>query len=261
MLLSRSVIGRFHVCKRGLSTVNNSPISKFNPALLIPNINSVKHDNEQLDYLNGRLDNLSLSLRLLSIKPEILDKPDYIKPVIPIQNPNLISEIVNVNNNGLIIEKKDENNGKIIEDPGIIIEKLAHRMIRLRKRKMKRHRRKRRWVKNRSFYQGIIIRKNKTKEIEFRMRLMEKIKNAENYDPKAFLQDYLKDFRTPLIPRTYEGKRLPIWLIQQLMIEDKYKAQRKIDLTKTTLGKKDLINPGEGIDEYKKRIESAKKKY
>ena len=56
-------------------------------------------------------------------------------------------------------------------------------------------------------------KKEKKKEIEFRVCMRAKIHEAQQFDPIKFRDDYLEDFKYQLIPKTYKGQRLPQWRI------------------------------------------------
>lgn len=177
----------------------------------------------------------------------------------PLMDPSLLVDL-SVALPGLnpqISEAPSSNQDKEIRDPpGAVIEKLAHRMVVLRKRKHKIHRRKRRWIRKRTYYQSCMLDRQKKKEILYRTRLLEKIREAEKYDPKEFIKEYLENFNKELIPKTYQGKYLPQWLIKQLLQEDKMKAQRAVDLKKSVLLRKELVQPNETVEEFVERVKN-----
>jgi hypothetical protein len=41
-----------------------------------------------------------------------------------------------------------------------------------------------------------------------------KVATARKFDAEKFVNEYLEDYHTPLTPGTYQGKRLPQWLIK-----------------------------------------------
>ncbi|CAB4069004.1 unnamed protein product [Lepeophtheirus salmonis] len=142
------------------------------------------------------------------------------------------------------------NNTKI-KDPEKKIKKWAHRMLRIRKRKMKVHPRKKRWrKKNKVFYQSRIFNRIKSREIAFRTALLDKIKSAEAFDPENYVKEYLEDYNTPLIPLTYKGRRLPVWLIKELLVQDELNKRRELDLQLNMLSKKPLVREGETVDNF-----------
>ncbi|XP_023348557.1 uncharacterized protein LOC111717286 isoform X2 [Eurytemora carolleeae] len=65
------------------------------------------------------------------------------------------------------------------------------------------------------------IARTKKKELAFRSRLAQKVNEARKFDVDEYISNYLEDFNTPLVPGTYQGKRLPKWLILELMEQDK----------------------------------------
>ena len=107
-------------------------------------------------------------------------------------------------------------NFSIIEEPinKVIIEKKAHRRLIIRKRKMKIHRRKRRWKRNWVMYRKGYLDREKKRETAFRQRMIAKVNEANTFDAKKYVEDYLEDAKYELVPKTYEGKRLPQWLIK-----------------------------------------------
>ena len=115
-----------------------------------------------------------------------------------------------------VVEQVPPRNFLIIEEPSskVIIEKKAHRRLIIRKRKMKVHRRKRRWKRNWVMYRKGYLDREKKRETAFRQRMIAKVNEANTFDAKKYIDDYLEDAKYELVPKTYEGKRLPQWLIK-----------------------------------------------
>ena len=74
--------------------------------------------------------------------------------------------------------------------------------------------------------------REKKKEYEFRGMLATKVMEARKFDAEKYVDEYMNDYHTPLLPKTYNGKRLPAWLIKELMEQD-----REYDKEKSTRGK------------------------
>merc|ERR1712083_672948 len=98
-----------------------------------------------------------------------------------------------------------------IEEPvanGQIIEKKAHRRLRIRKKKMKVHRRKRRWKKYWVLWRKKYAAREKKREVEFRQKMIAKVNEAKKFDAEKYVDEYLEDMKYRLVPKTYKGKRL-----------------------------------------------------
>ena len=63
-------------------------------------------------------------------------------------------------------------------------------------------------------YRKGYLQKEKQREIEFRQKMIVKVNEANRFDANKYVDDYLEDANYELIPKTYEGKRLPQWLIK-----------------------------------------------
>merc|ERR1719225_989349 len=93
-------------------------------------------------------------------------------------------------------------------------------MIAVRKRKMKVHRRKRLWKRMWSVWKKKFYNREKKREIEFRQKLIDKVRAAEKFNAEAYVEDYLEDFKYELTPKTYKARNKPQWLVKQLMERD-----------------------------------------
>jgi len=147
-----------------------------------------------------------------------------------------------------------------MEDPGQIIEKKAHRRLRIRKRKMKVHRRKRRWKKYWVLWRKKYAMKEKKREVEFRQKMIAKVNEAKKFEPQKYVDEYLEDMKYELIPKTYKGRRLPQWLIKDLLKEDSKKVEReKMNRTNLLTGES-LIRDGETVSQFLDRISESNRK-
>jgi len=154
---------------------------------------------------------------------------------------------------GAIINPKIDPN-----DQNPTIEKQATKkkqrnlIMRIRKRKVKVHKRKRRWKKYWATWRKQYLYKEKKKEIEFRVRMRAKIHEAQQFDPVKFRDDYLEDFKYQLIPKTYKGQRLP-----QFRILENLEADRKKELMREK-NQIDMFNGEPIIREIDGKKESVK---
>lgn len=108
-----------------------------------------------------------------------------------------------------------------------ILEKLAIRMIVIRKKKMKKH--KRRKLRKRMKFKWAKIRANRNvlKEKLFQAELVAKIKQAQNFDPKKYIEERLAILDKEILPLTYRGEILSPNLIKQFIEEKKEYARKK----------------------------------
>jgi len=150
-----------------------------------------------------------------------------------------------------------------MEDPvtnGQIIEKKAHRRLRIRKKKMKVHRRKRRWKKYWVLWRKKYASREKKREVEFRQKMIAKVNEAKKFDPQKYVDEYLEDMKYELIPKTYKGRRLPQWLIKELLEKDaKIEEREKMNNTNLLTGEP-LIRDGETVSQFLDRISESSRK-
>eukprot|EP00088_Acartia_fossae_P013484 TRINITY_DN17087_c0_g1_i1.p1 TRINITY_DN17087_c0_g1~~TRINITY_DN17087_c0_g1_i1.p1 ORF type:complete len:281 (-),score=28.28 TRINITY_DN17087_c0_g1_i1:56-871(-) len=133
------------------------------------------------------------------------------------------------------------------------IKKHAIRMVILRRKKMRKHQRGRLWDRMYLKFKAIRMGRRKRKELAFRNMLSEKISTARKFDAEKYVADYLDDFYTPITPGTYKGKRLPQWLILELMENDKQMAEEKKMEGKTYTTKETIVRKGETVDQFIQR--------
>jgi len=141
-----------------------------------------------------------------------------------------------------------------IEEPIVKrIKKHLIRMVILRRKKMRKHRRKRLLDRMYLKFRANKLAATKRKELEFRGRLSDKVTEARKFSVEEYVSNYLQDFHTPLIPGTYKGKRLPQWLIMELMEEDKLKEKERNLEGKMYTTKEDIVKSGETVDQFIQR--------
>ena len=133
------------------------------------------------------------------------------------------------------------------------------RMVRVRKRKMKVHQRRKRRRKMAAQYLNTFFRRQKGREVEFRTTLKEKVRLAETFDPKEYVDDYLKDLHQELIPKTIHGKSRPEGLIKEIMEQEKLEAQRKVANRLDIITKEPLVLEGETVKQFEERMKSKER--
>jgi len=141
------------------------------------------------------------------------------------------------------------------------IEELMHnrlvkhcsRMVILRRKKMRKHQRKRLWDRMYLKFRASKAARTKRKELAFRHNLATKIEEARKFNAAEYVTKYLEDFHTPITPGTYKGKRLPQWLILELLEEDKQKEKEKRLEGKMYTTKETIVKSGETVDEFIQR--------
>ena len=75
---------------------------------------------------------------------------------------------------------------------------------------MKKHQLKRLWDRMYLKFRAERISREKQKELEFRGRLSVKVADARKFDAEKYVDEYLNDYHTPLIPKTYNGSKVSI---------------------------------------------------
>jgi len=239
-----------------LANLNLISGQRLNPSPVLSDNNvTEKSIGSLLDSLNlSKNQDLEISARFWSSQ--------QIKPKVEINDFIIKSQIGRTcyDESTVIIPTKTPQNAPL-EDPNKnIIEKKAHRRLRIRKKKMKVHRRKRRWKKYWVLWRKKYAMKEKKREIEFRQKMIAKVNEANKFEPQKYVDDYLEDMKYELIPKTYQGKRLPQWLIKQLLEEDERKIQREKMNNSNLLTGEPLIRKGETVAQFVDRISESGRK-
>jgi hypothetical protein len=118
----------------------------------------------------------------------------------------------------------------VVEDPNKVIEKKAARLIVIRRRKMKRHQLKKLRVKMKFEWAKIRQRREMAKEKAFQGEIMEQIRAAEKFSAAAYATQKIDKANEVLIPKLWRGKRLPEFVIKDLLEKKKRKqAEREAD--------------------------------
>ncbi|XP_076654252.1 uncharacterized protein LOC143359841 [Halictus rubicundus] len=118
---------------------------------------------------------------------------------------------------------------------GNVVEKHAIRLIVIRRKKMKKHKRKKLRKRTKFQMETIRARRNLKKEKAFQEELLAKIKEAEAFDAKAHVQKKLDLLLKERIPKTYRGEILPAATIKQFLAEKEEKLQKKKERSKFRL--------------------------
>ncbi|BES91640.1 Hypothetical protein NTJ_04448 [Nesidiocoris tenuis] len=110
-----------------------------------------------------------------------------------------------------------------IENPTEVIEKQAARLIVIRRRKMRRHKLKKlrkrmkyEWAKKRQ-------RRELKKEKAFQAELMAQIRESKKFDAAAYVAEKLRQANEVPLPKYWRGKRLPEFVIKDLLKEKQEK--------------------------------------
>lgn len=148
--------------------------------------------------------------------------------------------------------KEPDTLKKEIKNPlqNTVIKKHAIRMIVLRRRKMKKHQLKRLWERMYLKFRANRILREKTKELEFRGRLASKVSSARKFSAEKYVEDYLTDYHTQLTPKSYKGKRLPEWLIKELMEQDIVQAKEDALRGREVTSGDVIVKPGETVKDF-----------
>lgn len=107
------------------------------------------------------------------------------------------------------------------------LEKLAIRMIVIRRKKMKKHKRKKLRKKMKFKWAKIRTNRNIMKEKLFQAELVAQIKQAQNFDPRKYVEERLNILDKEILPKTYRGEILPPSMIKQFIEEKKERMRKK----------------------------------
>jgi len=204
----------------------------------------------EISSVNSRLQNLQLTAQYLAGQPLLK---------LPTINPKTVvcptTQTIEVKR--FIVEqpkevKEPEVVKKQIREPlgHTIVKKHAIRMIVLRRKKMKKHQLKKLWQRMYLKFRTNRQAREKKKEYEFRGKLSGKVADARKFSAEKYVEDYLNDYHTPLLPKTYKGKRLPEWLIKELLEQDKQNAKEEALLGKEYTTEKEIVKPNESVKEF-----------
>ncbi|CAL1686949.1 unnamed protein product [Lasius platythorax] len=108
---------------------------------------------------------------------------------------------------------------------GEIFEKKAVRLIVIRRKKIKKHKRRKLRKKMQFVWAKLRHKRNVKREKLFQAELIDKIKQAQAFDARVYVKERLNILNKERIPRTYRGEILPAAMIKQFI--DEKKAKKK----------------------------------
>ncbi|OAD55363.1 hypothetical protein WN48_04877, partial [Eufriesea mexicana] len=110
-----------------------------------------------------------------------------------------------------------------------ILEKLASKLIKIRRRKLKKHKRIKLRKKMKFVWAKARINRNIQREKLFQAELLAKIKKAHAFNAKQYVEDKLKSLDQEVLPKTYRGEILPMAMIKQFLKEKQERKDRKLN--------------------------------
>ncbi|XP_072747892.1 uncharacterized protein [Anoplolepis gracilipes] len=118
---------------------------------------------------------------------------------------------------------------------GEVFEKQAVRLIVIRRKKMKKHKRRKLRKKMRFVWAKLRHKRNTKREKAFQAELIAKIKEAQAFDARAYVKERLHILNKERIPRTFRGEILPAEMIKQFIDEKKARKEAKRNKPRLTL--------------------------
>ncbi|XP_050424150.1 uncharacterized protein LOC126844117 [Adelges cooleyi] len=105
----------------------------------------------------------------------------------------------------------------------------AARLIVIRRKKMKKH--KLRKLRKRMKYVWAKVRQKREmrKEKAFQAELLTQVKEAEKFSPVEYVQEKLNVVNMTILPNRWRGKRLPEFVIKDLIAKAQAKKQAKLE--------------------------------
>ncbi|CAK9798848.1 hypothetical protein ANTPLA_LOCUS1798 [Anthophora plagiata] len=108
-------------------------------------------------------------------------------------------------------------------------EKLAVRLIVIRRKKMKKHKRKKLRKRMQFVWAKIRAKRNSLKEKNFQAELIAKIKEAQLFDAKKHVEERLALLDKEFVPKTYKGEIIPEQMIKEFLKKDQERINKKIN--------------------------------
>ena len=220
--------------------------------------NQIIFDNRETEKLCAEISSVNLRLENLQLTAKYLSGQPLLK--LPTINPRTLvcPTTANIETKRFIVEQPKEVKDpevvkKIIKEPleqGAVVKKHAIRMLVLRRKKMKNHQLKKLWKRMYLKFRANRQLREKKKEYDFRGRLASKVSDARKFSAENYVEDYLNDYHTPLLPKTYKGKRLPEWLIKELLEQDKENTKENAMAGKEFTTGQEIVKPGETVKDF-----------
>ncbi|XP_060828247.1 uncharacterized protein LOC132913734 [Bombus pascuorum] len=116
-----------------------------------------------------------------------------------------------------------------------ILEKLAVRLMIIRKKKMKKHKRRKLRKRMKFVWAKIRANRNITKEKVFQAELIAQIKEAHMFNAKKYVEERLAILDKEILPKTFRGEILPEDMIRKFIQEKVEKKMRKHNRPRLTL--------------------------
>lgn len=224
-----------------------------------PRLSFVNSTSVRVSDINSRLETLSLTASFMAGVPLSqleVELPSISKKEIVDPNAQKIPAKTDPVEGQKIKEIVDPLKKTEIRDPTSRTVKYAHRMLRIRKRKIKVHHRKKRQRDRAATYRRRRYNRKRNWEIGIRSEMGTKIQAAKRFNAEEYIESYLEDMRKPLIPLTYKGRRKYVWEVKTLMQKDELNKIVKENEELDIITKEPLVLPGETVEQYVKRIDS-----
>uniref|UniRef100_A0AC35TS41 DUF1713 domain-containing protein n=1 Tax=Rhabditophanes sp. KR3021 TaxID=114890 RepID=A0AC35TS41_9BILA len=207
---------------RGLATLSSNPSTGLNIPLLPPT----------LPRLPNLGDETSIDLNKINL---IL--PGHLKGVKIYSFPTIVPRILEAPSSEVgVIEKIDPtiNGGKVIENPNVITGySCSPRLLTIRRKKMKKHKRRKRYDRDFFKYQKYHREKKIKAERKFRQQMDALTKDVEEFNPMAFVTETIatakQEWKNDLAPTG--RKKYPHWS-QLMAIEELYGLENQVYIDK-----------------------------
>lgn len=115
------------------------------------------------------------------------------------------------------------------------LEKLATRLLIIRKRKMKKHKKKKLRKKMKFVWAKIRANRNVAREKALQAELLAQIKQAHMFDAQKYVEGRLAILDKEILPRSYRGEILPVEVVKKFIQQKIHKRIRKYRRPRITL--------------------------
>ncbi|XP_018350575.1 PREDICTED: uncharacterized protein LOC108753481 [Trachymyrmex septentrionalis] len=201
-----------------------------------PNIVSCLTSDNYMQCGTGSIHSIKFIPRTLNIDFGMPTRGDLIRNIIEIPATTLIPPLQEPTNR-LPIQYDSPMLEKSLDLPTNerIIEKQAVNMLRVRRKKMKKHQRKKLRKKMKFIMEKVRLKRRQKKEKLFQAELIAKIKEAEAFDAKEYVNEKLSILNKKILPRTFRGEILPAEMIKQFLDEKRATKEAKRNKPRLTL--------------------------